>query len=553
MHTSEPYVGGAAELFAGPGEMAARCRAFDWSSTPLGPVEQWSQSLRTMAAAVLASRNPMLLFWGPDLVQIYNDAFRPSLGSSTGPAARHPRALGMRAAEFWTDVWAVVGPQIDGVMTRGEAVWFENLHLPIERDGRLDDAWWTYSYSPVRDDEGRIGGTLVVCLETTSAVRAHTELEAERARSAGILEAMADAHFALDNDFRVVSVNETMSRNVGLARDVMLGRSIWDLFPGLVGSPFEVAYRRAVSERVESHVTHPYGDERLQLMAEVDAYPTPEGGVAVFWRDITERERAAAERERARAEAETARSAAEEANRAKAAFLAMMSHELRTPLNAIGGYAQLMLAGIPIPVTEVHQNYLDRIVKSQQHLLGLIDAVLLHAKLESGKETYRVGDVTVREILEVVDPLTAPQRAAKRLQYDTSECDLTLVFRADKEKVVQILLNLLSNAAKFTPTDGRIIVTTDVPSDGVGAVAVRDTGIGMTAAQLERVFEPFVQFDSSLARESKGIGLGMPISRELARGMGGDLVVSSESGAGSTFTLLLPLAARPPALPFERA
>jgi PAS domain S-box-containing protein len=553
MHTSEPYVGGAAELFAGPGEMAARCRALDWSSTPLGPVEQWSQSLRTMSAAVLASRNPMLLFWGPDLVQIYNDAFRPSLGVSTGPAARHPRALGMRAAEFWTDVWAVVGPQIDGVMTRGEAVWFENLHLPIERDGRLDDAWWTYSYSPVRDDEGRIGGTLVVCLETTAAVRAHTELEAERARSAGILEAMADAHFALDKDFRIISVNETMVRNVNLARETMLGRSVWDVFPGLIGSPFERAYRRAATEREESHLTHSYGDRRLELVAEVDAYPTPDGGVAIFWRDITGRQRATAERERARAEAEAARAEAEAANRAKAAFLAMMSHELRTPLNAIGGYAQLMLAGIPVPVTEVQQNYLDRIVKSQQHLLGLIDAVLAHAKLESGKETYRIGDVTVREVLEVVDPLTAPQRAAKRLQYDTSECDLTLVFRADKEKVVQILLNVLSNAAKFTPANGRIIVTTDLPSDGVGAVAVRDTGIGMTAEQLERVFEPFVQFDSSLARESKGIGLGMPISRELARGMGGDLIVSSESGAGSTFTLLVPLAAPPAAAHFEGA
>ncbi len=541
MRTSEPYVGGAAELFAGPGEMAARCRAFDWSSTPLGPVEQWPQSLRTMAAAVLASRNPMLLFWGPELVQIYNDAFRPSLGRSDGVAARHPRALGMRAADFWSDVWAVVGPQIEGVMTRGEAVWFENLHLPIERDGKLDDAWWTYSYSPVRDDDGRIGGTLVVCLETTAAVRAHTELEAERARSAGILEAMADAHLALDRDFRIVSVNETMVRNVNLPRAAMLGRSVWEVFPGLLGSPFEQAYRRAATERQESHLTHPYGDRRLDLVAEVDAYPTPEGGVAIFWRDITERQRATAERERARAEAEAARAEAEAANRAKATFLAMMSHELRTPLNAIGGYAQLMLAGIPIQLTEGQQNYLERIVKSQQHLLGLIDAVLTHAKLESGKETYRLSEVTAREVLEVVDPLTAPQRAAKRLQYDASQCDLTLVFHADREKVVQILLNVLSNAAKFTPAGGQIIVTTDVPSPGVGAVAIRDTGIGMTAAQLERVFEPFVQFDSPLARENKGVGLGMPISRELARGMGGDLLVASEPGAGSTFTLLLPL------------
>ncbi|HEY0809073.1 MAG TPA: hypothetical protein VGD49_02885, partial [Longimicrobiales bacterium] len=113
--------------------MAERCRNFDWASTPLGPVEEWSQSLRTMASAVLASRNPMLLFWGPHLIQFYNDAFRPSLGSSEGAAPRHPRALGIPAAEFWTDVWSVVGPQIEGVMTRGEAVWFEDLYLPIER------------------------------------------------------------------------------------------------------------------------------------------------------------------------------------------------------------------------------------------------------------------------------------------------------------------------------------------------------------------------------------------------------------------------------------
>src|ERR1043165_807439 len=181
-----------AAIFAGKGEMSARCRAFDWASTPLGPLNGWSLSLRTIADVVLASRNPMLLFWGPVLIQLYNDAFRPSLGSSSGPHARHPRALGMRAADFWTDVWAVVGPQIDGVMKRGEAVWFENLHLPIERDGRSDDAWWTYSYSPVRDDDGRINGTLVVCLETTASVRAIEALEAEHAKYVGLFERMAD-------------------------------------------------------------------------------------------------------------------------------------------------------------------------------------------------------------------------------------------------------------------------------------------------------------------------------------------------------------------------
>jgi PAS domain S-box-containing protein len=230
------------------------------------------------------------------------------------------------------------------------------------------------------------------------------------------------------------------------------------------------------------------------------------------------------------------------ANKDKADFLAMMSHELRTPLNAIGGYAQLMIDGIPTPASESQLNYLRRIARSQQHLLGLIDAVLLHARIEAGKVTYQITDFWAREVLEVVESLTAPQQAANRLTYDCEGCDPRLVFRADKQKTVQVLLNVLSNATKFTPREGRITVTTSVLAPGVGAFSVRDTGIGMSPKELELVFEPYVQFDNPLTREHKGTGLGMPISRELARGMGGDLVASSEPGVGSVFTLSLPLA-----------
>jgi PAS domain S-box-containing protein len=233
---------------------------------------------------------------------------------------------------------------------------------------------------------------------------------------------------------------------------------------------------------------------------------------------------------------------ARSANKAKADFLAMVSHELRTPLNAIGGYAQLMLDDIPTPASPAQRNYLTRIVKSQQHLLSLIEAVLTHAKAEAGKIVYRITDVRAGEVLDVVESLTAPQRSAKRLDYDCSRCDGALTFRADKEKLLQILLNIISNAAKFTPHDGRITVATSVPSPGTGAFTVSDTGVGMSAEQIATIFEPFVQFENPLSREHKGIGLGMPISRELARGMGGDLVAASEPGAGSTFTLSLPLA-----------
>jgi signal transduction histidine kinase len=217
----------------------------------------------------------------------------------------------------------------------------------------------------------------------------------------------------------------------------------------------------------------------------------------------------------------------------------MMSHELRTPLNAIGGYAKLMLDGIPTPPSEGQQKYLRRIVKGQEHLLGLIEEVLTHAKLEAGRMTYRMTNIRLGELLESVESMVGPQLAAKEIDYDCEGCDTKLVLRADREKVVQILLNLLSNAVKFTPPGGRITVRSAVTAPGRVAIGVRDTGVGMTAQQVATVFEPYVQFENRLSGESKGTGLGMPISRELARGMGGDLAIESEPGVGTEFVLTL--------------
>jgi len=234
-----------------------------------------------------------------------------------------------------------------------------------------------------------------------------------------------------------------------------------------------------------------------------------------------------------------ARAEAEHANKAKSEFLAMMSHELRTPLNAIGGYAKLMLDGIPNPPSEGQENYLRRIVKGQQHLLALIESVLTHAKLDAGRMTYRLENIRIGELLDVIETLSAPQREAKRIGYECTACDSKLVVRADRQKLVQILLNLLSNAVKFTQPEGRITLRTSVPAPSRAMIGVRDTGIGMTAEQVATVFEPFVQFDNRLTRQEKGTGLGMPISRELARGMGGDLTVESQPGAGTEFLLTL--------------
>jgi PAS domain S-box-containing protein len=297
----------------------------------------------------------------------------------------------------------------------------------------------------------------------------------------------------------------------------------------LTGDPYEVEFRlRSRDGEYRWHLV------RAEPMLDID-------GNVVQWFGCTAD---IEEHKRLEAALDVAAEEARHANRSKADFLAMMSHELRTPLNAIGGYVQLMLDGIPNPATEGQLNYLRRILKSQNHLLSLIEAVLTHAKIEAGKLTYQITEVVAHEVLSVVDSLTTPQRRAKRISYDCSACDQKLVFRADKQKLVQILLNVLSNATKFTPADGSIRVSTAVIAPDLGAITIRDTGLGMSSEELALVFEPYVQFDNSLSREHKGTGLGMPISREMARAMGGDLVATSEPGVGSTFTLTLPLEKR---------
>jgi PAS domain S-box-containing protein len=255
-------------------------------------------------------------------------------------------------------------------------------------------------------------------------------------------------------------------------------------------------------------------------------------GTVLTFRDITERKRAeSAER--------VARLDAERANRVKGEFLAVMSHELRTPLNAIGGYTDLIDMGLRGPVTAAQRADLARIRRSQQHLLGLINDVLNFAKLESGRAHFAITDVSLREALDDVESLVGPQVAARGLRYAASSCEPTVWARADREKLQQVLVNLLSNAAKFTEPPGTIALSCE--SDGtVVRVHVRDTGMGIPPDRLAHIFDPYVQVDPRLARSRDGAGLGLAISRDLARAMGGDLTVASTLGVGSVFTLTLP-------------
>jgi signal transduction histidine kinase len=238
---------------------------------------------------------------------------------------------------------------------------------------------------------------------------------------------------------------------------------------------------------------------------------------------------------------QAARTQAEEANRIKGEFLAVMSHELRTPLNAIGGYAELIELGVRGPITEQQRDDLRRIQQSQRHLLGLINQVLNYTRVDTGTVRYDIADVRVGDALEQAEALILPQLRAKQLGCTVEPCRADLIVRADPDKLQQILLNLLTNAVKFTKPGGEVRIACTA-GDAAVAISVADTGIGIAADKITSVFEPFVQVDAKLTRVHDGVGLGLAISRDLARGMGGELGVESQLGVGSKFTLTLPAA-----------
>jgi PAS domain S-box-containing protein len=386
---------------------------------------------------------------------------------------------------------------------------------------------------------------------------------------------------------RIVFVNPAACRLTGYAAEELLGRTprllqgpntdraMLDRLRGQLarGERFAgqaVNYRRDGSEYVIDWHIAPVraGDagESSDPSAPVTHFVAVQRDVTARVRAEAERERLLAAAERARGAADEARSAAEAANAAKSQFLTMMSHELRTPLQAIGGYTEILELGVHGPLTAAQRRDLARVRESQEHLLGLIGEVLSYARLGRGMVTYRVTDVPVAEAVGAAEALVLPQLRAKGLGYTWAACDPGLRVRADRDKLQQILVNLLANAVKFTDGAGagpgeragqaaRVEVScggcapAGAAQDDFRGLApgrvrihVRDTGVGIPPDKLEAIFEPFVQVGRALNRPGEGTGLGLAISRDLARGMGGDLTAESTPGAGSTFTLELPAA-----------
>ena len=352
------------------------------------------------------------------------------------------------------------------------------------------------------------------------------------------------AIFAMDPTGHIVSWNAGARRIKGYEAEEIIGRHFSVFYPAedlAAGKPtweLEVAAREGRLEdegwRLRKDGTRFWANVIITALRDDSAQLV---GFAKITRDLTERRLA-----EQRAIADARRLAeAEAANRAKSEFLAMMSHELRTPLNAIAGYADLLVFGIGGKLSAEQKSYVDRIRHSQQHLLAIISDLLDFGRIEAGEVAYQIEPVPLMAVIDDVQLMIEPQAAERQVAIDRRACAAGVVALADRARVEQILLNLLSNAVKFTGAGGQITVSCEAVDGGV-ALSVRDTGIGIAADQLDSIFEPFVQLGRTLTTSHEGTGLGLAIGRNLARAMGGELVVESTLGEGSRFTLTLPRA-----------
>jgi len=386
-----------------------------------------------------------------------------------------------------------------------------------------------------------VGYQLGEFLERARAMAAEHESEV---RKASILETALDCIITSDHRSRITEFNPAAEATFGYRKEDVIGRQMVDL---IIPPQHREAHLKGMQRYLATGEAHVLG-RRIEITAmrsdgtefpvELAIVRVPIDGPAFFTayvRDLTERKKLEAEQARLL-------EVSEEANKAKSEFLATMSHELRTPLNAISGYAELLKLGIRGPVTEAQVADLDRINRNQAHLLGIINDILQFAKLEVGQLEINLENFPIDAALSISEELVGPQLESRQLSYAYQHGDDSVSVRADRDRFQQIVLNLLSNAIKFTPERGTITVSWRVSGNNV-VIEVADTGIGIDQTQLERIFDPFVQVHSGTTRTSEGVGLGLAISRDMARQMGGDITVRSKSGKGSTFSLLLPLGA----------
>lgn len=549
-------------VFPGTSRMATRMRDFEWASSPLGEPREWPASLTTAVRICLTSRFPMIVWWGPELRFLYNDAYLPLLGT------KHP-ALDKPGAEVWAEIWHIIGPMLDSVMATGEATWSEDLLLPMNRHGYWEETYWTYSYSPVHDDEGTVRAVFTAVTETTERVIGERRLATLRelgaqagvARSvgeacalvAGVLgRAGADVPYAAihvrdgDGELALTAVTPggdgAGDPGAWPLKEVLADGVARTVSDGTFGQLPSGGWSTPPAEAMVLPLPGDAGDAAIGVIvlaasagrALDESYRTFLGLVAQQTTALVNGA-IAYEVQQQRAEELAALDAA------KTTFFANISHEFRTPLTLILGPAAELREALDGAGERVREE-VEVIHRNALRLGRLVNNLLDFSRIEAGRMQARFEPVDLGAFTAELASVfrAAVERAGLAFEVDCPPSGEPVhVDRGMWEKVV---FNLLSNAIKFT-FDGEIRVTST--RDGEHAViAVADTGIGIDAAELPRLFERFHRIPSARARSNEGSGIGLALVRELVGMHGGSVAVESTPGAGTTFRVRVPLGTR---------
>jgi signal transduction histidine kinase/CheY-like chemotaxis protein/anti-sigma regulatory factor (Ser/Thr protein kinase) len=542
--------GPGADLFAGGGEAGRLMAEHDWAATAVGPVESWPASLRFAVRTVLASRFPMVLTWGPQYLQFYNDGYAPFIG------AKHP-AIGEDIRVTLAEGWGALEGPVEHAMRAREASWLPRLPLLLQRAGYREETYFTVSHAPAFDDDGSVGGMHGVCTEVTGEVlgerrqrllhalsTAGSELADEPAVLACLSEALCTD--PLDLPFVAVYLEDAgrlrLAATIGCPEGLLptsvtdadaLPRQVGDL--GLVGG----RWQDPVTDAVVLPLTGAAGEEPLGvLVAGVSPNRALDGEYETFLDLVASQVVGALVNARAfEAERQRAESLAE-LDRAKTAFFSDVSHELRTPLTLLLGPIQDVLADAGEPLPAAAREQLTLAMRNGQRLQRLVNDLMDFASIEAGRaNAVRVETDVAAFTAELAGVLrAAAERAGLRLTVDCSP--LPRPAYVDPRMWEKVVLNLLSNAVKYTFVGG-ISVTLRGGDDEV-VLTVSDTGIGIPATELPLVFDRFHRVPGSLGRNREGTGIGLALARELVGLHGGSVTVTSEPGVGSTFTVTLP-------------
>jgi PAS domain S-box-containing protein len=517
-HTANSSLG----FFAGGGEMGALMRAHDWVSHPLGLPDAWPSLLKSTLRLLLTSNHPMFVWWGGELFQFYNDAYRQTMGPE-----RHPSALGQPGQACWKEAWHIIGSEIEYVMSGQGATWHENALVPLTRRGKHEDVYWTYGYSPIEDEAG-VQGVLVVCNDVTEEHRLketlkqsyHTVVESMD-EGLCVIEAILD-HSGHPVDYRFLEINPAFENQTGLVNAI--GKTARELVPDLEDRWIQTYGRVALTGEPIRFV-----EESAPMGRWFDVYATRIGApedrkVALLFRDITER--TMTER------------ALKEADRRKDEFLAMLAHELRNPLAPIAAAADLLQLGTLDVGRAKHASAV--ITRQVAHITGLIDDLLDVSRVTRGLTTLNKVKIDAKRVvadaIEQVRPLI--EARGHRLTVHTPPASAFVL--GDQKRLVQVMTNLLNNSAKYTPEGGDIVLSIEVSGDHV-KVDVEDNGIGMTPEILGRAFELFAQAEREADRSQGGLGIGLALVKSLTELHGGHVsAYSGGIGKGSRFTVCLP-------------